>query len=145
LDFKAFFEASFSVFVTYFEKMWLGRKGLWAKAWRSDASFHTNNMIESYHNQLESFYLIRSPNKCVGRVVYTLVNVVLCDYRIEHVQVKFGLKVMPLTTEQSKREKKADEIELNAAQIMVTMSLANDQVVSPLFSKTYVISSNFAS
>ncbi|CEG79835.1 hypothetical protein RMATCC62417_14251 [Rhizopus microsporus] len=37
---------------------------------------------------------------------------------------------MPLTTEQSKRKKKADEIELSVAQSMIAMSLANDRVTS---------------
>ncbi|ORE07611.1 hypothetical protein BCV72DRAFT_205222, partial [Rhizopus microsporus var. microsporus] len=99
-----------------------------------DASFHTNNMIESYRSQLKPFCLTKSRNKYVGRVVYTLVNVVLCDYRAEHVQVEVGLKVMSLSTEQSKRKKKADEIELSVAQSMVTTSLANDRVTSLLFS-----------
>ncbi|CAO3645158.1 unnamed protein product [Mucor hiemalis] len=83
-------------------------------------------MIESYHNQLKSFYLTRSRNKRVDRVVYTLVHVVLCDYRTEHVQVEFGLKAMPLTIEQAKRKKKADAIDLSVAQSMVTLSLEND-------------------
>lgn len=89
-------------------------------------------MIESYHNQLKSFYLTRSRNKRVDRVVYTLVNVVLCDYRTEHVQVELGLKAMPLTKEQAKRKRLADEVDLIVAQSMISTITENDQMVCPL-------------
>ncbi|KAL4210684.1 hypothetical protein AB4K20DRAFT_1867646 [Rhizopus microsporus] len=49
LDFKASFEASFPVFVAYFET--------------------------PYHNKLKSLYFTKSRNKRVNRVAYTLVNV----------------------------------------------------------------------
>jgi hypothetical protein len=87
-------------------------------------------MIESYHNQLKLFYLTRFRNKCVDRVIYTLVNVVLCDYRTEHIQMELGLKVMPLTSEWLKKKKNADEIELSIAQSMISLYVENDQTVS---------------
>ncbi|CEI92910.1 hypothetical protein RMCBS344292_07157 [Rhizopus microsporus] len=47
----------FEVFLAYFNSLWLPKKELWSKAWRQNVSFHTNNLIESYHNQLKTFYL----------------------------------------------------------------------------------------
>lgn len=152
-SFKSLFGTDYPIFMAYFEKMWLGRKELWSKAWRpvsthtlfdqsmnyctnifhwKNATFHTNNMIESYHNQLKSFYLTRSRNKRVDRVVYTLVHLVVCDYRSEHVQVEFGLKDMPLNAAQSKRKREADRLDLNEAQSMVNTIIVNDETVSCL-------------
>ncbi|KAL4212728.1 hypothetical protein AB4K20DRAFT_1967404 [Rhizopus microsporus] len=45
-----------------------------------NASFHTNNLVESYHNQLKMFYLGRSCSLCVDRLVYVLSQVVALDY-----------------------------------------------------------------
>ncbi|CEI96662.1 hypothetical protein RMCBS344292_10819 [Rhizopus microsporus] len=69
----------FEVFLTYFNSLWLSRKELWSKVWRQNASFHINNLIESYHNQLKTFYLGRSRSLCVDRLVYLLSQVVALD------------------------------------------------------------------
>ncbi|KAI8079935.1 uncharacterized protein BX664DRAFT_252087, partial [Halteromyces radiatus] len=44
----------------------------WIKAYRQDATFHTNNYMESYHNQLKSYHFGRTRNKRVDRIIYLL-------------------------------------------------------------------------
>ncbi|KAL0096838.1 hypothetical protein J3Q64DRAFT_1693272 [Phycomyces blakesleeanus] len=46
----------YETFIAYFEKMGIPKKQLWSKAWRQLVTFHMNNFIESYHNQLKTFY-----------------------------------------------------------------------------------------
>ncbi|KAI8889599.1 hypothetical protein K501DRAFT_315026 [Backusella circina FSU 941] len=76
---KTFVEVEYSSFLTYFDKQWI-------MYLCQDASFHTNNLIESYHNQLKSFYLGRSRNVSVDRLVYVLSEIVTIDYRQESIQ-----------------------------------------------------------
>ncbi|CEG68073.1 hypothetical protein RMATCC62417_04400 [Rhizopus microsporus] len=38
------------VFLAYFNRLWLPRKELRSKAWKQSVTFHTNNLVESYHN-----------------------------------------------------------------------------------------------
>ncbi|KAI7849365.1 hypothetical protein BDC45DRAFT_573917 [Circinella umbellata] len=59
---------------------WYPKKELKCKAWHSSWSFHTNDYIESRHDQLKSFYLGRSYCCHVDRIVYTLVELVAIDY-----------------------------------------------------------------
>ncbi|CEP08726.1 hypothetical protein, partial, partial [Parasitella parasitica] len=67
-------------FIQYFDKQWAPKNHLWSKAWRQEATFHTNNLIESYHNQLKSIYLGRSRSLRVDRLLYVLSNIVSVDY-----------------------------------------------------------------
>ncbi|ORE12352.1 hypothetical protein BCV71DRAFT_269288 [Rhizopus microsporus] len=54
---------------------WLVKKELFCKVWRSSTSFHTNNLIESYHNQLKTFYLGRARRRHCDSLIYTARNV----------------------------------------------------------------------
>jgi len=90
-------------------------------------------MIESYHNQLKSFYLTRGHNHRVDRVVYTLVHLVVCDYRSEHLQVELGLKDMPLTAGQASRQREAYILNLDEARSMVDICTLNDELVRNIF------------
>ncbi|CEG68003.1 hypothetical protein RMATCC62417_04342 [Rhizopus microsporus] len=40
----------FEIFLAYFNRLWLPRKELRSKAWKQSVTFHTNNLVESYHN-----------------------------------------------------------------------------------------------
>ncbi|CEI88911.1 hypothetical protein RMCBS344292_03287 [Rhizopus microsporus] len=73
-------DKKFEVFLAYFNRLWLPRKELRFKAWKQNTSFHTNNLIESHHNQLKTFYLGRSRFLRVDRLVYLLSQVVALDY-----------------------------------------------------------------
>ncbi|SAM02144.1 hypothetical protein [Absidia glauca] len=64
------------------------KKELWAKAYRQvctnvDARFHTNNLIESYHNQLKTLYLGRKRQNRMDHTIYILSQVMIADYRLE--------------------------------------------------------------
>ncbi|CEG83866.1 hypothetical protein RMATCC62417_17733 [Rhizopus microsporus] len=59
-------------FLAYFRTRWLVKKELFCKAWRPSATFHTNNLIESYHNQLKMFYLGRARRSRCDFLIYTL-------------------------------------------------------------------------
>ncbi|KAI7870062.1 hypothetical protein BDF14DRAFT_230432 [Spinellus fusiger] len=87
-------------------------------------------MIESYHNQLKSFYLTRSRNKHVDRVVYTLSKLVVCDYRTEHVQVELGIREMKLTIAEMARRKAAESIDITTAHSMVRLDPLSENMVN---------------
>ncbi|KAG2207412.1 hypothetical protein INT47_006887 [Mucor saturninus] len=57
--FKNNFSSDCLTFVAYFDQYWFEKREIWSKAWRSDTSFHTNNLIASFHNRLKSFYLVK--------------------------------------------------------------------------------------
>ncbi|ORE04934.1 hypothetical protein BCV72DRAFT_170989, partial [Rhizopus microsporus var. microsporus] len=107
-------------FLTYFNGLWLPRKKLWSKAWKqiiinaycssllksnfSNASFHTNSLIEPYHNLLKTFYLGRSRSVRVVRLIYLLSQVVAVDYYQKAVKCKFGFQAVKLTVEDQKKK-----------------------------------------
>ncbi|KAI7869244.1 hypothetical protein BDF14DRAFT_1723092, partial [Spinellus fusiger] len=128
--FKSECEEQFPIFFNYFKKMSFERKDFWSKAWRPAASFHTNSMIESYHNQLKSFYLTRPRNKRVDRVVYTLSKLVVCDYRTEHAQVELGIREMRLIIAEMARRKVAESIDTTTAHSMVRLDPLSENVVN---------------
>ena len=113
-------------FYAYMLSRWYAKKELWCKAWRSSWSFHTNNYVESWHNQLKSFYLGRSRCCRVDRVIYTLVDLVELDYRQEVLQVKFGFKSAWLSSHEKKRRKEANKIDFHVADTMIVFE--NDVV-----------------
>ncbi|OAD70582.1 hypothetical protein PHYBLDRAFT_171328 [Phycomyces blakesleeanus NRRL 1555(-)] len=66
-------------FILYFNRMWV-------------ATFHTNNLIESYYNQLKTFYLERVRSLRVDRLIYLLAKVLTLDYRQESVKTLYGFQ-----------------------------------------------------
>ncbi|KAL0582105.1 hypothetical protein ABG067_008213, partial [Albugo candida] len=107
------------VFIAYFNKLWVSKKELWSKAWRQHATFHTNNLIESYHNQLKSFYIGRSRQLRVDYLIYLLSSVVIADYRLESIKSMYGVKEINLTMDEEKKKKKAFELDYDIANAMV--------------------------
>jgi hypothetical protein len=89
------------------------------RAWRLDATFDTNNYIESYHNQLKTFYFGRTRNSRVDRIIYILSQVVINDYRQEALQVQFGIKAFHLTKKEKKSKKLAYDIDIDNAIYMI--------------------------
>ena len=123
------------VFPTYFDGLRLPRKELWSKAWKQvvikaycssllksnfsvylyNASFHTNNLVESYHNQLKTFY-VRCPRSVrVDRPIYLLSKVVAVDYYQEAVTCRFGFQAVKLTVEGQEKKKIADTLDYDIA------------------------------
>ncbi|KAI7858235.1 hypothetical protein BDC45DRAFT_499124, partial [Circinella umbellata] len=49
-------------FYIYIFDYYYPKREMWGKAWRQDIHFHTNNLIESWHNQLKTHYL-KKPRK----------------------------------------------------------------------------------
>jgi hypothetical protein len=113
--------AGFPVFLAYIDDRWAcdSKKLLWAKPWRRDAEFNTNNLIESYHNKLKTFYLGRSRNHRVDRIVYMLSKIVTLDYRRDETQVLFGIKPAYLSGFEQERKRIADRLPLHIADLMV--------------------------
>jgi hypothetical protein len=101
--FKQGHEVQFPSFFNYFNDNWHGKRSLWVRAWRLDATFDTNNYIGSYHNQLKTFYFERTRNTRVDRIVYILSQVVN-DYRQEALQVQLGIKAFHLTKNEKKKK-----------------------------------------
>lgn len=93
--FEKKYKDSFGTFVDYFIGTWHNRRQFWARPWRRDASFDTNILIESYHNQLKSNYFGRSRNTRFDRIVYLLSQVVIVDYRQDALRVQTYLSCLP--------------------------------------------------
>lgn len=122
-QFKLFTEKSkegFGVFVDYYRDNWHEKRRMWSRPWREDAPFHTNNLIESFHNNLKSNYLGRSRNVRVDKIVYLLSHVVIIDYRQDALRVQIGLKKIHLSPQEEQRKEKADDIDIDEAVYMVT-------------------------
>ncbi|SAM03055.1 hypothetical protein [Absidia glauca] len=106
-----------------FDEMWTSfedKKELWAKAYRQvctnvDARFHTNNLIESYHNQLKTLYLGRKRQNRMDRTIYILSQVMIADYRLEALQVFHKIKQFSLTRSEKMAKNQAEEVDENTA------------------------------
>lgn len=118
--FQEKYEDDFSSFVMYYRDNWHEKRNLWARPWRKDATFQTNNLIESYHNQIKSNYFGRSRNTRVDRIIYLLSQVIIVDYRQDALRVQLGSKKFYLSPQENKRKEKADEIDIEKAIYMVT-------------------------
>lgn len=76
-------------------------------------------MIESYHNQIKSFYLERTRNMRVDRVVYLLSQIVVTDYHQEHLRVFLGFQKPSLTDAEKKKLSLANAIDPTVALSMI--------------------------
>lgn len=108
-------------FIAYFDTTWVRRKELWSKAWRKEASFDTNNLIETYHNQLKTYYLGRSRSLRVDKLIYMLSQMVTLDYRQDAIKVMCGFKKMNLTKQEKKKKSLADTMPISVATMMVNL------------------------
>ncbi|EIE76341.1 hypothetical protein RO3G_01045 [Rhizopus delemar RA 99-880] len=109
----------YTSFVDYFNKLWVPKKQNWSQAWSQEASFHTNNLIESYHNQIKSFYLGRSRNLRVDHMLYLLTKVILVDYRQDSIRTYYGFQDAKLAAFEEKKRAKAYEINFDIACSMI--------------------------
>jgi hypothetical protein len=117
--YKIQYESQFPSFFIYFDTHWHCKHHLWVRAWRPDATFDTNNYIESYHNQLKTFYFGRTRNTRVDRIIYILSQVVVSDYRQEALQVKLGIKSYHLTKKEKQSKRLAYDIDTATATYMI--------------------------
>ncbi|CAO3600951.1 unnamed protein product, partial [Absidia cylindrospora] len=126
------YEHVFPGFLKYFKDTWYdkGKYELWSKAFRSEAPFHTNNLIESYHDQRKTFYLGRSKRSRMDRTIYVLSQVVVLDYRQDALQVLYGIKQFSLTKPEKSAKNVADEYDVRVAASMISVVDDNDDVRS---------------
>lgn len=127
--FEEKYKDSFGTFVAYYIDNWHKRRQYWARPWRKDASFDTNNLIESYHNQLKSNYFGRSRNTRVDRIIYLLSQVVIVDYRQDALRVQIGSKQFYLSPQEKQRKQKADDISIEEAVYMISEVDLNVSVI----------------
>ncbi|PHZ15285.1 uncharacterized protein RHIMIDRAFT_234641 [Rhizopus microsporus ATCC 52813] len=109
----------FEVFLAYFNRLRLPRKELWSKAWKQTASFHTNNLVESYHNQWKTFYLDHSRSLRVDRLVYLLSQMVALDYWQDIIKAAHDFDGFRLTAKEEKKRRAAYCIDYDIACYMV--------------------------
>lgn len=109
-------------FVNYYDTEWHAKRTLWSLPWRKDGTFNTNNLIESYHNQLKSRYFGRRRNCRIDRVVYLLSQVIINDYRQDALRVHLGTSNFFLSNKEMERKQKADGVDIDEAISMVTFS-----------------------
>lgn len=82
LAFKSIYSGQLA-FQAYFDKQWVneGRFEKWTASNQPnfETDMETNNFVESWHNQLKTFYLERRHNRRVDRLIYILVHDVQFD------------------------------------------------------------------
>ncbi|SAL95413.1 hypothetical protein [Absidia glauca] len=110
-----------SVFVAYMTSQWIPKKTLWVKAWRLDATFQTNNYVESYHQVLKGKYLGKSRNLRVDRIIYILATQMVNDYRWDAMMVNYGAARASLKVFEVENKAKADRVAENedVARLMI--------------------------
>ncbi|KAG1501015.1 hypothetical protein G6F53_011179 [Rhizopus delemar] len=92
-------------FVDYFNKLWVPKKQRWSQAWPH---------IESYHNQIKSFYLGRSRNLGVDHKLYLLTKGIV-DYRQDSIRTYYGFHDAKLAAFEEEKRAKAYEINFDIA------------------------------
>ncbi|OAD65514.1 hypothetical protein PHYBLDRAFT_153416 [Phycomyces blakesleeanus NRRL 1555(-)] len=58
------------------------------------ATFYTNNLIESYYNQLKTFYLGHARSLRVDRLIYLLAKVLTLDYRQKNIKIYTAMEMV---------------------------------------------------
>ncbi|KAL0073619.1 hypothetical protein F4703DRAFT_1745935, partial [Phycomyces blakesleeanus] len=126
--FRLDYGMQFPVLKSYMEVTWEPKKKSWVKAWRQaysilffclDTICHTNNLIESYHNQLKSFYLGRSRDCRIDKIVYILSQLAERDYRQDTLETYFDIKSIRLSVADTERKRKASVIAIERANGLV--------------------------
>ncbi|KAL0076168.1 hypothetical protein F4703DRAFT_1722091, partial [Phycomyces blakesleeanus] len=117
--FRLDYGIQFPGLMSYMEVTWEPKKKSWVKAWRQDAVCHTNNLIESYHNQLKSFYLGQSCGCRIDKIVYVLSQLVERDYRQDTLETYFGIKSIRLSVADTERKRKVNVIAIERANGLV--------------------------
>ncbi|KAL0077596.1 hypothetical protein J3Q64DRAFT_1613443, partial [Phycomyces blakesleeanus] len=81
--------------------------------------FHINNLIESYHNQLKTFYLGRARSLRVDRLIYLLAKVLTLDYRQEKVKTLYEFQSVRLTYKEEQKRQNVYMLDRSTAMKMV--------------------------
>ncbi|CEI88591.1 hypothetical protein RMCBS344292_02974 [Rhizopus microsporus] len=115
-------------FLAYFRTRWLAKQELFCKVWRPSASFHTNNLIESYHNQLKTFYLGRARCSHCDFLIYTLQETLMIDYRQETLKCLYGFQTVKLSPDDMKKKRLAYAFDEDTATSMVQRSEGDDDM-----------------
>ncbi|PHZ13300.1 uncharacterized protein RHIMIDRAFT_291064 [Rhizopus microsporus ATCC 52813] len=115
-------------FFAYFRTRWLVKKELFCKAWRPSASFHTNNLIESYHNQLKTFYLGRTRHSRCDFLINTLQETLMIGYRQETLKCLYGFQTVKLSPNDMKKKRLAYALDEGTATSMVQRSEDDDDM-----------------
>ncbi|GAA5798440.1 hypothetical protein HPULCUR_003843 [Helicostylum pulchrum] len=85
-----------------------------------DGTFHTNNLIETYHNKLKTYYLGRSRNFRVDHLLYMRSQIVVLDYRQEALKVQLGFQNITLNAGEKRRKLLADAVDIQTGSLMVS-------------------------
>ncbi|KAI7846621.1 hypothetical protein BDC45DRAFT_583432 [Circinella umbellata] len=114
-EFRQYYLVEDITFYTYMFDYYYPKREKWSKVWREGVQFHTNNLIESWHNQLKTHYLKRTRKHRIDYIVWVLTQVVDCAYRQSILQVFHGFEDVGLTKEEKKRHKTAYELDDDTA------------------------------
>ncbi|CEG76618.1 hypothetical protein RMATCC62417_11490 [Rhizopus microsporus] len=96
------------------------------KTWRPSASFHTNNLIESYYNQLKTFYLGRARHSRCDFLIYALQETLMIDYRQETLKCLYGFQTVKLSPNDMKKKRLAYALDEDTATSMIQRSEDDD-------------------
>ncbi|OAD65555.1 hypothetical protein PHYBLDRAFT_64623 [Phycomyces blakesleeanus NRRL 1555(-)] len=88
-------------------------------SYMEDAVCHTNNLIESYYNQLKSFYLGQSCDCRIDKIVYILSQLAERDYRQDTLETYFVIKSIRLSVADTEQKRKASVIAIERANGLV--------------------------
>ncbi|OAD68279.1 hypothetical protein PHYBLDRAFT_173285 [Phycomyces blakesleeanus NRRL 1555(-)] len=128
------FDVSYSEFLEKFEDSGFPRRHF------SSAIFHTNNYIESYHNQLKTFYLGRARSLCIDRLIYLLAKVLTLDYRQKNVKTLYGFKAMHLSHQEELKKKKTYMLDIDKATSMnLSSAFSSSSSVQPPSNETSAV------
>ncbi|KAL0075741.1 hypothetical protein F4703DRAFT_1744007, partial [Phycomyces blakesleeanus] len=136
--FRLDYGMQFPVLMSYMVVTWEPKKKSCVKAWRQDAVCHTNNLIESYHNQLKSFYLGRSCDCRIDKIVYILSQLAERDYRQDTLETYFVIKSIRLSVADTEQKRKASVIAIERANGLVEeVELQELQAYKVILYKTF--------
>ncbi|KAI8136349.1 hypothetical protein BJV82DRAFT_528367, partial [Fennellomyces sp. T-0311] len=130
-------------FLQYVLDFWLPKRHLWCKAWRPTATFHTNNLIESWHSKLKRKYLPYNRNHRVDRVIYVLTQLAERDYCAQVLRVLAGIEDTAATINAVARKKKASKISPFVADQMIKINA--DHVCISIYPYIHIITLSYIS
>jgi hypothetical protein len=102
-------------FLAYLERNWMSAEKLemWSDAHRNvdNANMRTNNFIESWHNQLKTFFLGHRLNRRLDRLLHILITDVAFYHRSQFERISRMIGRMgPIHHANSMREYRADKV-----------------------------------
>lgn len=127
-------------FLEYFYRQWVneGRFEKWTAAHQPNfqTMMETNNFVESWHNQLKTFYLERRRNRRVDRLVYILVHDVQFDMEHNVDRAAHNIGRMSAGERQARqREVAAESIPSSMLEDTVRLNLGDSTIAVASFTK----------